>query len=79
MKHDSARNSNRKLGARPHDIDRRAVLRVLDEAKQHLAVGDLSAVAELFGGCSFYIHQLDEWDDLDALEAAGRPIEEDAA
>jgi hypothetical protein len=63
----------------PRDVDRRAVQRVLDEAKQHLDAGDLSAVAELFGGCSFYIHQLEEWNDLDALEVAGRPLEDEAA
>jgi len=54
------------------------VRRVLDEANKHLDAGDLSAVAELFGGCSFYLHQLEEWNDLDALEAAGRPVEDAA-
>ncbi len=65
-------------GVLPRDVDRRVVRRVLDEANKHLDAGDLSAVAELFGGCSFYLHQLEEWNDLDALEAAGRPVEDAA-
>ena len=60
------------------EVDRRVVRRVLVEAQKHLDAGDLSTVAELFGGCSFYLHQLEDWNDLDALEAAGRPVEDAA-